>query len=185
MDITKLFTSKKENMETKVMSAPTKGLIIGAGLGLLSIAMQILVTDISKMQSLGYATWAIMIGALIWACIKYGQDMEGRVTFGNVFAHGFQVTAVVTLILLAVSVLSVFVLFPDTKDKVLDAAREQMEKDGKLSETQIDQAIQMTSKFFTAFMIAGSVIGNLIQGVIGSLIGAAVAKKGAPAQHSN
>ena len=172
-------------MENKVMSAPTKGLIIGAVLALISIAMQITVTDYSKMQPLGYATYAITIGALIWACIKYSQDMQGRVTFGNVFAHGFQVTAVVTLILLAVSLLSLFVLFPEMKEKALDAARAEMEKDGNLSETQIDQAIQMTAKFFTPFMIAGAIIGNLILGAIGSLIGAGVAKKGAPAEPFN
>lgn len=167
------------------MPATTKGLIIGLALGLISIVMQLTIKDITKMQSLSFVTYAVIVGGVVWACYKYGQDMQGRVTFGNVFAHGFQTTAVMTIIGLVFTVLMLYVLFPDMQEKLLELARADMEKQGKMSETDIDNAMEMTRKMFTPFLIAGSVIGNLILGAIGALIGAGIAKKGAPAEPFN
>jgi hypothetical protein len=164
-------------METKVMSSTTKGLIIGLVLVVLSLATYFLITDISKQQSYGWISYILIIGGAIWACLSYAKDMNGDVTFGNVFSHGFKTTAVFTIIVLLYTILATTVLFPEMKDKVLEAARTQMEKDNQLNETQIDQAISMTSKFFVPFAIGGVIIGYLLLGAIGSLIGAAIAKK--------
>lgn len=167
------------------MPATTKGLIIGLALGLISIVMQLTIKDFAKMQQVGYVSYLVIIGGIVWACYKYGQDMQGRVTFGNVFAHGFQTTAVMTIIGLVFTILMLFVLFPDMKEKMLEVARADMEKQGKMSESDIDNAMEMTRKMFTPFLIAGSVVGNLILGAIGALIGAGIAKKGAPAEPFN
>jgi hypothetical protein len=164
-------------METKVMSATTKGLIIGLVLVTLSIATYFLVSDMSKQQSYAWISYVLIVGGAMWACFSYAKEMNGDVTFGSVFGHGFKTTAVFTSIVLVYTIIAVTVLFPEMKDKVMEAARLQMEKDNKLSETQIDQAISMTSKFFVPFAIGGVLIGYLILGAIGSLIGAAVAKK--------
>ncbi|MBS1608292.1 MAG: DUF4199 domain-containing protein [Bacteroidetes bacterium] len=63
------------------------------------------------------------------------------------------------------------------KDKAIETAREQMEKDGKMSEEQINQGLEIAKKFFIAFGIGGVILGTLIAGAIASLIGAAAAKK--------
>jgi putative Ca2+/H+ antiporter (TMEM165/GDT1 family) len=63
------------------------------------------------------------------------------------------------------------------KEKIFDMSRQKMEDNGKMSESQIDQAMEMARKFFIPFAIAGTLIGTLICGAIASLIGAAVAKK--------
>jgi ABC-type antimicrobial peptide transport system permease subunit len=75
------------------------------------------------------------------------------------------------------TLLSIYLIFPETRDVAIDEARKQMEKQGKMSDDQIDQAIEMTKKFFLPFAIGGSVIGTLIVGAIASLLGAAFAKK--------
>jgi len=164
-------------METKVMSSTTKGLIIGLVLVTLSLVTYFLISDISKQQSYGWISYILIIGGAMWACFSYAKDMNGDVTFGNVFSHGFKTTAVFTIIVLLYTLLATTVLFPEMKDKILEAARTQMEKDGKLSETQIEQAITMTSKFFLPFAIGGVIIGYLLLCCIGSPIGAAIAKK--------
>jgi len=52
-----------------------------------------------------------------------------------------------------------------------------MEDRGKMSSEQIDQAIDMTRRFFLPFTIGYILFGTLIIGAIASLLGAAVAKK--------
>jgi hypothetical protein len=41
----------------------------------------------------------------------------------------------------------------------------------------MDKAIEISRKFFTTFLIAGTLVGYLIFGAIASLIGAAITKK--------
>jgi hypothetical protein len=161
----------------KVMSSTTKGIILALIQIVLSVIMQLLITDFAKMQQFSWISYIIIIGGLIWAALSYSKEMNANVTFGNLFAHGFKTTAVMTILVLAYTILSVTILFPEMKDKAMEVARTQMESDGKLSEAQIDQAIGMTQKFFIPFAIGGVVIGYLILGAIGSLIGAAIAKK--------
>ena len=69
------------------------------------------------------------------------------------------------------------VLFPEMKDKTLEMARQRMEERGNLSDSQIEQGVEFTKKFFIPFAIGGTLLGTLIFGTVASLIGAAVAKK--------
>ncbi len=130
-----------------------------------------------------FATWyrwiptCLLIIALIWACINYANQMNNLVSFGNVFAHGFKTTAVVTCLMLVYTLIALYLIFPETRDVAIEEARKQMEAKGNLSEEQIDQAIDMTKKFFLPFAIGGTVLGTLIIGCIASLLGAAFAKK--------
>jgi hypothetical protein len=68
-------------------------------------------------------------------------------------------------------------LFPDVKEKGMEAARKSMQERGNLSPEQINQSMEFTKKFFMVFIIAGTLIGYLIFGAIASLVGAAVTKK--------
>ncbi len=52
-----------------------------------------------------------------------------------------------------------------------------MESQGKLSDDQIDQSLNIASKYFWLFAIGGTVLVFIIVGAIGSLIGAAITKK--------
>lgn len=164
-------------METKVMTPQMRGLIIGLVLIVISVVMQITITDYNKMRQYGWVSFALIVGAIIWATLSFAKEMDGNVTFGNVFAYGFKTTAAMTIIVLAYTLLAVTVLFPEMKEKALEAAREQMVTEGQLNDTQIDQAIAMTDKFFLAFSIGGVVLGYLFIGAIGSVIGATFAKK--------
>lgn len=165
-------------MEKKeITSHLTKGLILGLLLSALAAAIYILVPDMSKHQEYGWISYLVIIGAMIWATMSYAKQMDGNVTFGNVFAHGFKTAAVMTLIIIAYTFISIKFIFPEMKDKAMEMARTQMENQGKMTDTQIDQAISMTSEFFMPFAIGGALIMYLLLGAIGSLIGAAFAKK--------
>jgi hypothetical protein len=166
-----------------VTSNVTKGLIISLVLIVID-----LIAGFAKFKFETWFTWIptiVLCIMLIWACISYANQMSNSVTFGNVFAHGFKTTAVVACLMLIYTLLSVFVIFPETKELALEKAREQMEKDQRLSESDIENGIEMTRKLFLPFAIAGSVIGTLIVGAIASLIGAAFARKNPPSPFQN
>jgi hypothetical protein len=135
------------------------------------------VFNLYEISWLSWINYSIFIGGLIYGGILYSNQNNNNVTFGNVFAHGFKTTAVVIVITVLFSVLSIKFLFPDMVDKIVDMTRKQMEKNPQMTDEMIEQAVTMTKKFFLPFAIGGAIIGTGVIGAIGSLIGAAAAKK--------
>lgn len=162
-------------METKVTTPQVKGLIIS--LVLIIYGIIIYFVDGMKHPELSYVQYAFFIAGIIWACINYSNQLNGDVTFGNLFAHGFKTTAVVTVIMLIYSVIALKFLFPDMVDKSIEVTRQKMEADGKATDSQIDQTVTMMKDHFTLFAVVGIIFGSAIFGAVSSLIGAAVAKK--------
>ena len=118
-----------------------------------------------------------MIGGLIYSCILFANENDNKVSFGNIFAHGFKTTSVVIVITVIYTFLSLKLLFPDMQDKILEISRKKMAENPQMTDEMIDQAIAMTKKFFLPFAIGGAIIGTGFIGAISSLIGAGVAKK--------
>ncbi|MEP6467372.1 MAG: DUF4199 domain-containing protein [Parafilimonas sp.] len=162
-------------METKVTSPQIKGLIIS----LVLIVYGLILYFVDNMQhpNLQYVQYVLFLAGIIWACINYSNQLNANVTFGNVFAHGFKTTAVITVIILVYTVLAFNLLFPDMVDKSIEVTRQKMEADGKASDSQIQQTISMMKDHFTLFAVVGIIFFFAIMGLISSLIGAAVAKK--------
>src|SRR5262245_34797302 len=161
--------------ENKVMTHVVKGVIVALIL--------IVVGLVGHFAGIDMQTWfrwlplLILCSGVIWGCIYYSQQLNGYVTFGNVFSHGFKMTAVITIIVIIWTVISVTLIFPEVKEKALDTARQQMEDRGTMSSAEIDRAVDITKRFFMVFTIGYIVFAMLIVGAIASLIGAAVAKK--------
>ena len=161
--------------EKKVMTHQMKGLL----LSLIVIALGLIgyFTKLSEKSGFSWAINAVLFIGIIWGCIYFANQKDGQVTFGNVFSHGFKMTAVITVIVLVWTLLSVNLLFPDMKDRALELARQRMEEKGKMSDSDIDKAIGWTKQYFTLFLVLGVLIGTAILGLIASLLGAAFAKK--------
>lgn len=162
-------------MEQKVTPPWTKGLIISLLLIVYGLALYF--TGQQQNKALGMVQLVILIAGLIYANINFAKQMNGNVTFGNVFAHGFKATAAVIVIMVIYTVIATKFLFPEMIDQAMQQARTDMEKKGNLTDEQITQGIEMGKKFFIPFAIGGIVLGFGIVGAIGSLIGAGVAKK--------
>ena len=162
-------------MEKRVMTHVQKGLLVSLILIVIGIAGYF--TKLFEQSWFSWASNGILCIAVIWGCITYANQMNGQVTFGNVFTHGFKMSVVVALILIVWVLLAMTVLFPEMKDKTLEMARQRMEERGNLSDSQIEQGVEFTKKFFIPFAIGGTLLGTLIFGTVASLLGAAVAKK--------
>ena len=103
--------------------------------------------------------------------------MDGNVTFGNVFAYGFKVTATLIVLTVVFTFLEMKVIFPEMIDKILEMTAKEMEKNKNLTDAQAKTALDMTAKFILPFMIGGIILMYGIIGAIASAIGAGVAKK--------
>jgi hypothetical protein len=162
-------------MEKQVTSHIVKGAILG-GISIL-FSIIVYVFNLYTTQWLSWLSYAILIGGIIYGNVLFANQNDNKVSFGNIFAHGFKTTAVIIVITVLYTVLALYVLFPDMVDKIIDLSRVEMEKNPKMTDEMIDQAITMTKKLFLPFAIAGAIFGTGILGAIASLIGAAVAKK--------
>lgn len=162
-------------MENKVTTPVVKGIVIS--LVLIIYGLILMLTGQMMNKSLGYVQYVFFIVGIILSCTTYAKQMKANVTFGNVFSHGFKTTAVIIIIMIVYMFLSFKVLFPDMVDIILRSAREEMEKGGKMSDSDINKAMEFTTKNFITFAVAGAIFMFGIVGAISSLIGAAVAKK--------
>lgn len=167
-------TNVTTSAETKVTTPVTKGVIISLILIVFGIALYF--AGESTNQGLGSLQYVILVGGIIWGCINYANQMHNNVTFGNVFAHGFKITAVITVITIIYTIIALKFLFPDMVDMILDKTRETL-AEKNMSDEQSETALSMTRKFLIPFAAGGILVMFLIVGAVSSLIGAAVAKK--------
>lgn len=155
--------------------------------GLITALAMIVVSAALYMANLTFEKWAQWVayipflGGLILNAQAYSKANNGYITFGQAFSSCFKATSIITLLMVAWAILSVFI-FPELKDRAFEQAQLQMEEQG-LPEEQIEMGIEMTRKGFWPFMIGGTLIGYMFFGAIFSLIAAATAKRkagGAP-----
>jgi NADH:ubiquinone oxidoreductase subunit 6 (subunit J) len=162
-------------METTVTTPPVKGLVISLVIIIFSMALYF--TGQTANQTLSYLQYVILIGGIIWSCTSYAKQLNGNVTFGNIFAHGFKTTAVVIVLVTIYTILAIKVLFPDMLTIIIQQAKENMRKQPNVTDEQIDKGVDFMKNNFMTFAIAGIILLFGIVGLISSLIGAAVAKK--------
>ncbi len=161
-------------MEQTVTPTSTKGIVIGLVLVVLALVTYFM--DIKVNGPLQWVGYVIFIGGIIWSVMSYGKQVNYNSSFGNYFAHGFKVAALVTAIMI-IYIIIFIVLFPEFKEKAIEEARKSMQSKNNLSEEQIKAALEMTKKFIMVFLVGGTLLGYLFFGALASLIGAAVTKK--------
>jgi hypothetical protein len=163
-------------MEKKPTSSVVSGLFIS--LVLIVFALVVYFANLYTAKWAQYAGTLIFVGAVIYAVINNGKENKNQVTFGNLFAFGFKVVAVVTCMMILYTILS-GVIFPDVKEKVMENARMEALNNPNPNATpeQIEQGMKLFENNYTLFLIFGLSFWYLISGVIAALIGAGVAKK--------
>jgi len=160
-------------MNQTVTTPATKGLVLG--LILIVIGIAIYLSEVNMNSGIQYLSYLVFFAGIIFFISQYGKQINYASTFGNYFAHGFKISAIVTIIMI-VFVVAFILLFPEFKEKAMEEARKNMQSQN-LSDEQMDKAIEISRKFFMTFVIGFTLIGYLICGAIASLIGAAITKK--------
>ncbi len=163
-------------MEEKVMTPAVKGVVLSLVLILLSLI--VFFAGQTENKALGWIQVTIFGLAIIWSCQYYTTQMNGNVTFGNVFAHGFKTAAAATAIVLIYTFVFIKYVSPELVEKTIVQARIKWEE-SKMTSDQIQQAEDMTRKYFIPFAVGGALLMYMIGGLIFASIGAAVSKKNA------
>lgn len=152
--------------------------------GFITSIVMIVVGLVLHLADLSFEPWAqwvtyavFFIGILINA-FAFSKANHRDVTFGNVFSSGFKASAIITLVMLVWSFISV-AIFPEITERAFERSAEQMTKQG-MSDEQIDEALEMTKKYFKLFMVMGVVFGFTFFGALFSVISAAIAPKNPP-----
>ena len=161
-------------MEKKTISHFLAGSIVAAILILYSVIL--IIADQIQNQNLGWISYVLMIGSLIYFIREYGKSLDFDASFGKLFSYGFKSIAFATLIMLAFQV-SLNLAFPEMQDKMIEIAREKMSEDPRVTDEAIEMSTSFLSKTFWPLLIAGTIFGSLVIGAIGSLIGAAITPK--------
>ncbi|MEP6617211.1 MAG: DUF4199 family protein [Ginsengibacter sp.] len=160
-------------MEPKITTPIVKGLIISLILIVLTLAITFTNQQFNKaFQWLGYLIFFAGIILSVW---QYGKQIDHQSTFGNYFAHGFKVGAVVTCIMVVFIILFIF-LFPEFKEKALEEMKRGMQNKS-LSEEQADKYMEGMRKYFMVISTGGTLLVYMLFSAIAALIGAAITKK--------
>ena len=130
-------------MEQTVTTSTTKGIVIS--LILIVIALATYFLNMNTSSWLQYLSYVVFIVGIIWSVNNYGKQIDHNSTFGNYFAHGFKIAAIVTAIMIVYIVIFVY-LFPDIREKAIDTARKRMQSKGNMTQEQINQALGFTQK---------------------------------------
>jgi uncharacterized membrane protein len=163
-------------MENKVnVTRPgAKALVVGLIMIIVSLALYFMGTRAGS--SMHLVVFAILILGVVVSVNLYGKEIQHQGTFGNYFAHGFKVAAIVALIMIAYFLIFMFV-FPEYKETALLQIRQQMVEDKQATSADIESTMEIVTKSFWLFAIGGSLLYNLVAGLIGALIGAGITKK--------
>ena len=161
-------------MEQPITSTTSKGITIALILIVISLAGYFM--GMLTNTAFGWLGYAVFVIGIIASVSIYGKQIDYNSKFGNYFAHGFKVTALVTSIMVIFMVVFNFA-FPEVKEIFFDKAREDMNKQGTMSDEQIKQGLEITRKFFMVFTIGGTLLGYMFFGTLAALIGAAITKK--------
>lgn len=158
---------------------PIKHIAAGAILGAFAIVYTVLLHLMSMAfdRSLGWIVYLILFVGVIVFISLYAKAKDNHVTFGHLFGYGFKITAIFILIYLAFVMIYYRLVFPEFKEKMIEISRQDLEQQGKMSDSQIDEAMEITKNWFWFFMAAGLIFFSAIIGLIASLIGAAIPKK--------
>ncbi len=169
-----------ENKVPKWKMSLNYGLIVGGILIIFNLVIY-LFDALSRESYLNLFNYAILLGGIIWGAKTY-RDIynEGYSTYSEAFGSGFLV-GLFSTILLSIFWYILYKLDPALIENIILQTEEQMYESSELSDSEIEQAISMTRRFTTPFIIAiTSLIWTTIINLVLSLIVAIFIKREKP-----
>lgn len=162
-------------METKPATPARKGSIIALALIILSVVIYF--TNQYGNRNLRYLQYAIVFVGILLSSMYYAKQMDGNITFGNVFAEGFKTTAVVIVLLAIYTIISLKLVFPGMVDKMVDAARQEAQSQGQASLDEFNKSAVTMKEFMVPITIGFTIVSIGVSGAVAALAGAAFSNK--------
>ncbi len=143
----------EENQKSSFKVALNYALITGAILIVLDLIFYVL--DMPFDSKIKYVSWLVYIGGIIWGQKVYRDNHSGGlITYGKSFSVGFTVGFFAAILVSVYSFAFMKFFDPGIIAQILETQEQTMIESGDLSNEQIEQALSMTAKFTTPFMIS-------------------------------
>ena len=175
----------EENKPTALKNGFNYGLITGAALIVFSLLLFLM--DQHMNRSISWISFIFLIGGMIYGTLQYRKAAGGYLSYGQAFTACFHIGLFATILATIYTYLFVTVIHPGYIQELLDMTQARMlESQPDLTDTQVEQAIEMTSKFMNGPMITlTGFVTNLITSVVIALLAAIFLKKEDPSLTSN
>lgn len=122
--------------------------------------------------------YVIIVIGLVLGMREYRTLNGDYLTFGEGVGLGALLSAVAGIISSAYTVLYSTVIDPGMQERMMEQMREQLENQGKLSDEQIDQALEISQTFQSpGLQFIVGIFGTILIGVVFSLIIAAILRR--------
>ncbi|MEN8117533.1 MAG: DUF4199 domain-containing protein [Bacteroidota bacterium] len=167
-------------MEQKPASLMKSSLTSGVYLGivLILVSVVIYVTGNSFASWVQYISYPILIAGAAWAQISYKKALGGEMTYGQALGVGVMTIIFASVLSGIYTYLLYAVIDPSMQEQALLYAEQKLVEQGKLSEAQIDAAVNLQAKLMKPpIMAAMAIFGGAFIGLIISLITAIFTKK--------
>ncbi len=156
------------------------GLILGAISVIIGLMLYSMDMHYQQDWKVGIISMVIMITIIVMAQLQFKKDNGGYISLGEALKIGIGLSLVAGIIGVIYNQILGNVIDPDMMQKAIEYQRQKMEAGG-MTQTEIDQAMEMGEKFKGPGMqIAFGLIGSLFLGFVFSLISGLVVKKTAP-----
>ena len=167
-------------MEQKSASIWKSTLLSGVYLGIVLILVSVVfyVTGNSFSKAAQYVGYPVMIVGVIMAQLAYKKALGGTMTYGQALGAGVLALLFASVISGIYTLLLYTVIDPGLQEQLRIFTEEQIIKQGKVPEEQIDMAVEMATKFQKpVIMFAMAIFGGAFLGLIISLITSIFTKK--------
>jgi len=160
----------------------TYGLILAGISSVFQIMLFILEIHYQQPPAVGIVSIVIMAGILIYAFTQYKKQNEGFISLSEALKTGLGISLISGLIGVVYSLILTNVLDPDTIEKTIDFAFENMRAENpEMPQNAIDSARGIAEKMASPMIgSAIQIIAALFLGFIISLIGGLIVKKSRP-----
>lgn len=154
------------------------GLITGVGSIVLSTL--IFVTEQSQNSWVSAINYLIIIGGLALAMRDYKRLNAGYMTYSEGLGLGTLTSAIAGILTSMYTVVYLTFIDPGLMERTMDKLRDRYEEQG-LSDTQIDQIMDMSQKFQNpSIQFILGILGAILMGFLFSLLVAAILRKNKP-----
>lgn len=167
-------------MEEKSVSIWKSSLVSAVYLAVALILLSVIfyVTGNTFSKTAQYLTYPIMIGGILWAQISYKKSLGGTLTYGQAVGVGVLTMTFAGVITGIYTYLLYQVIDPSLQEQMRLFTEEQIIKQGRVPEEQLEMAVNMATKFQTPLMMfIMAIVGGAFVGLIISLITAIFIKK--------
>lgn len=162
-------------MEKKPVSNIIKGLIIAAILIVLDLMGS--ASFLKNAAWYAYLPMMVLVLASIINVIHYCSELKGNVKFGDAFAFGFKTAAIVALVMVLYTFISLKYIHPDYKEKTYELALKGFQQQPNIMPDEAKTQAKAYADNYIMTSVSLALMSTLVVSAVGSAIGAAVAKR--------